>query len=815
MQKRIPLLAAAGLAVALLLYLAARLDPASSAAAEVPVAAQAVPASPRVVIAPGSSAELPREEAQGAQPATEQEAADKVELLISDPDGAPVSGATVETFDDSVPAVQVTDAGGRCSMSFELEGPSFRVHVTREGYHHIVGELEREAEKRLTLYPSGLLEGRVTDLDDRPIAGAAVRINETDCEQCGRLSALSDALGRFELAVPRGRNTQVEALADGFVPKRRSFELRDESGLLELHLDRGLDLWFEIVDLETDRPIAGAKLKRGIGNATADETGRVRSRTLLGAGEDEAVRIGVSAEGYCDMTVTHDPVGARPGEVVTVRMVRDAAVEGLVVDASGAPVEGAWISVRRDYRSLRSHVEGAGPLEGLDTSALLSALGRRRVVSEAQGHYLVEGLAPWEPRCRLTFGSAGFKSHTETPVLGEPGSTLRLDVNLRALLEGGSGRLLGTLRVAGTPSSGQLHWRGASSSGSASFEDDGTFEVEQVETGVVRVTLTPSLLDDWDEEDCGPLPPLEHTVQVSAGEAARLDVDMPLEVAAISGVVVDSAGAPVPKVEVWANSVDSYCAIAWGETDEEGRFELTVLQRFAAYEVGAWRRPQQVSLGGVAPGSEDLELMLPDVGVLEYRALARDTGRPLVGARLLLRKAGDAKYERHRFSGSPDPEGWYRLEVEAGVLDVRIDPDRMPDYFPAHVEGVRVGAEPVEVELYLERALSLDLVRAAGQAPWPEGSAVLLLPEGTRDEVSVVQPSNPRSWWFGPKIREREAEPGRHWSVSFGERGRVRVRRLRPGRYRLEAFPEPIGFEPQVIDVRAGMDPVTVRWSED
>jgi RNA polymerase sigma factor (sigma-70 family) len=112
--------------------------------------------------------------------------------------------------------------------------------------------------------------------------------------------------------------------------------------------------------------------------ATSDAQGRYRIDVITRGDHDAGpslVQVVVTKSGFArseSETVVLDRRKAQPLELAPIRLGRDAALRGTVVDPPGRPVEGAWVvvsprSIRNESRSVRTDKDGHFALQGLSS----------------------------------------------------------------------------------------------------------------------------------------------------------------------------------------------------------------------------------------------------------------------------------------------------------------------------------------------------------------------------------------------------------------------------------------------------------------
>ncbi len=451
-----------------------------------------------------------------------------------------------------------------------------------------------------------------------------------------------------------------------------------ESALADGTIDRDRDLHGRVVDGEGS-PVAGADLQvrryplaridalvleaaftatpgRSFRTA-ADGTFRIRLRV----GED--VNLHVAKNGYA----TQEFARLHAGEKAELVLANAVPLTIRVIDAGGSPVEGVKLMLFSNPR--------VGETFAFET-ATTDADGVHVFTTLPGG--LQAYLEPQHP----AFGQAGWE-RVELPENGAEEMTVTLPAGRRI-----TGRVLGP---DGAPLAGSQVGIGWPMVNSVSTRDDGTYEIPGwTGKGWTRLHATA---------------PGFGGQMVRVGEKAVIDFRLAAGVT-LAGRLVDSLGAPLPRVHIAANIVerggrDAQISGATAVTDEDGRFALADLRADAAHTL----RALDFDAGTVnrvvgAVGEPGKTLDLGDVATVVGR---RVTGRvldadgaPIAHVTVELGRGGKAAGSSRdriscvtddigRFSASHVPPGSYaaivtrdRAELATASLDVPGDRDPPP-----------------------------------------------------------------------------------------------------------------------------------------
>ena len=392
---------------------------------------------------------------------------------------------------------------------------------------------------------------------------------------------------------------------------------------------------------------------------------------------DRPVAPGEPAPGDADQT-PHDAglPGDRPGDAAVFR--------GRVVDERGRGVSGARVWYRP--------YEDPGPALGLATDGLRAAdvPAEDRVHADTDTDGRFELRAPRLPdvrrqRCHFSVThhdrarrAVGLSCHGDGPwdlgeivmhpgarcsgrVVDETGTPLP-DVSVHATTTQPERRERRE-RYEDDPVQGAndaIHW--------VRTDRDGRFTVSGLATGMARVHV---------RNDDGWAPHSSDEFAVRAGEDVDLGDLVLRRGAVLAGVVVDADGAPIADAQVLASTwrVERYVADELPEdtllfelgyvggsaqtprdrTADDGSFRLVGLAPDAVCVYASAPGHEPVKVGDVAPGRDDLVLVLAPQTRAEVLVVGRRDGAPLPGARLRAERRSGAPYSRfdHPLQVSP------------------------------------------------------------------------------------------------------------------------------------------------------------------
>jgi hypothetical protein len=314
--------------------------------------------------------------------------------------GVRLGGLPAELAEDGALRLERVPAG---TYELVVELPGHRPLTARgievaEGAETDLGTLELE--------PEAVLEGRVVDLEGRPVAGATLEVEQLEPfsgstrGHRGRLVEADEA-GRFRVGgLSDGRPLDLGIRAEGYFGTwLRDLQL-PLGEPLEVRLGRGGIVFGQVVD-EAGRPLAGESLVarlaqdvpiphrmasgQEIATGTSDEDGRFEL-TAVPVG---LVTIGATSRVETvrqDTPVTMIREGERVGPL-RIEVPASAEIAGRVLRADGSPAIGAEVAVVREAQ--RSSFRTSGP------------------PADALGRFRIWGVEPGPVRVVATLGVDG------------------------------------------------------------------------------------------------------------------------------------------------------------------------------------------------------------------------------------------------------------------------------------------------------------------------------------------------------------------------------------------------------------------------
>lgn len=462
----------------------------------------------------------------------------------------------------------VSDAAGRFTVQLDSEGgrSQFQVARVERGDREVLfqGTVRVQPGMEILVQPPVVLRGRITSQSGSPLLSNGVVASLVP----DRLRSVEWFLGSTDRVSEDGR-FEIRTRAPSELP--RALELRVGLGATSVRViaewaalcsEEGAAIVVEVcpvrlavVEAEGSTPVAAEELRLA---AWLDQDAEPAARAYLGqvpAAELDvmlpsaatAIEVAVSAPGFAPFVARRD--SASCGQTWTLALARlgpDDALAGIVVDAEGRPVAGAFASCNP---ATRDPEVGVAAHSGVRTDAegrfnLPFPAGER---ADVRAHHVDHGMTPeqqvWGGRRDLVLRFLGVQ---------------KIEVEVRFPPAAG-------VAVSGHP----FEWVLALQDGTAlsGSERTGSFEIEDVAPGDQRLFLV-AVGGAWFASE---------VVSVYPALDARAELDLQ-PARHVRGRVLNADGTPAAGVEVrridaaWPPELLS----SWGRrsTDSEGEFEL-------------------------------------------------------------------------------------------------------------------------------------------------------------------------------------------------------------------------------------------------
>ena len=372
--------------------------------------------------------------------------------------------------------------------------------------------------------------GQVQDADGEGVGGAEVSISTNP----GR-TVISEEDGSFTVDKLLARTYWVSARAGELVGGPVASPQGANAEPVIIRMATGITVNVRVLD-DAGNPVAGLVVSDGEGDddpdADASARARAEARRATSGADGKARLVGVrpgfayvaakAQQGFAAASVGRAIAAGVTSIDLTLKLRRGVLVTGRVLDEAGKPIGKVTISAPDADNAWGGQAEG---------TAVTDARGSYQLTL-APGNYRVSGAAKdFAPSTSALF-AVGTTPLTAPDLILRAGGTIAGTV----LSTEGAPVPFATIRIGDAlPTSGGNSVRGTTADAS------GRFEVAGLPRGKVKVTAEHDGL-------------ASEIVEVElASPARRDDVELVLDIAgSIAGVVVDSAGAPVPEVTVTA-----------------------------------------------------------------------------------------------------------------------------------------------------------------------------------------------------------------------------------------------------------------------
>ncbi len=633
--------------------------------------------------------------AANATAASAAAAAESATLRVEvvDADGAAATHALVVAFDgDRVLAAATTDATGAAAIDV---APPARVAVCADGHPIRIAALDPAGTTRIEL-PAGLELAGLVRVDGAAPPEPLVLVLRTELpvERFGdlppavrarlvaddhdpaELRATTDAAGRFRFTgLPRATAARIVAPLGTAFGDAPAWDVEIPARDVLLRLTALATVRGRIVG-DDGAPLAGVA---GVTFAGADG---VEVEALRRAGDDGRFAVALperrvrtatlrvaDADGLRERTVALDALEPGVRDVGDVALPQARALDVLVHDTRGRPVEGACAARPWSSKALADASDGSGrmalPRGAHETKLVVAALGFAAVefvVGEDDAGPLQVTLAPATLlHVRVTAGAGG-------------ALPAALEVRVHAS-DGGAAsacdpRLAGAYVAAG----GATPLDAEDDDGSA---DTARFAVDA--TGRATLATLPAerplevaLVDAFGVTHA------RADVRLAAGAPREVDLRIDRAARTFRARIVGADGAPVPGARVTLTAHDADGAGVVVVADAEGRVEVPGVATDALRAVIVAERHAIATFEHLTPRDDELALALEPATTLRVRVLAAD-GTPVANALVSMRLPPPVGSER----------GIARLarRVEDGVYELR-DVPHAPTTVVVRVAGV-------------------------------------------------------------------------------------------------------------------------------
>jgi protocatechuate 3,4-dioxygenase beta subunit len=478
-----------------------------------------------------------------------------VGMVVSEA-GAPVPFATVRVgevrpgLDGSRVRGNTADATGRFEVR-SLARTTLKATAEHDGVASAVVDVDlstaaRRDDLELVLDVAGTIAGVVVDSAGQPVAETTV-------------TAVPDFLkgGTFDRMMLTGPSTAATDGSGAFVLRGLAdgdyrISARREGGRMDFGMGAGVGAHtgatgVRVVLATPGRVVATLELAGGGAPTTARASVAMQPPVLVASGklvmedvEPGAVDLRLTGPEFGEHAVRN--VVIKPGETTdlgTIKLPVPRTLRGKVVDAGGAPVAGAKVSVGRFLVSGGTFDDDSSEEDG-DAGDPWSRSGRT-ARSGSDGSFVIVGVPPRESQVAAETATAVSLSATIPPGVGDPPAM--------TLVVQPAGGLAGKVTRGGQPVDGvQVSVVPKAAAGGQMSEvsagPDGTYRFERLPAGPATVR-TLKLGADMNM--------VSHTVDVTivAGRVTNLDIDMPAAGNVTLTVTIQGkGGAAIPSAQV-------------------------------------------------------------------------------------------------------------------------------------------------------------------------------------------------------------------------------------------------------------------------
>lgn len=740
--------------------------------------------------------------------------------VVTTVDGTPISGATLTLFSMDRGDWRVQDPLGSTTSGldgrFRIPVPAgvdstskIRMLARADGFSQSsrdVGISELELQIKLTATTDvfgAVLDGSTGE----PIEGATVT--------GGGNETTTDASGHYRVSgVMVGTRTGIAATREGYAREESQLRIgRPEPTEHIIRMRRGVLVRLQVFDASTNAAMPGVHIVRRFAReslGTTDAQGEFELRLVEGS----ELLLGIQASGFATVEWSWKIEDLTGLNTVRIPMKGLAWIEGTVRDSAGSPVVGSY-----SYAVSDAHSSGVAMSSKEQVALGLPGHVRWQAPddeggSDANGSFEFPVVADDSPY-KVQFGHRDLTSVILGPFcLSEPGQRLHLDVQLSK-----GAKIRGRVRFNGEPwtRGSILAKREDGGVASEMVGDEGEYEFANMPPGRVSLQVRDSAGLSIN------LPSADLVVE--AQKEHQQDFEWSETLGTIAGHVIDTRGTPTAAVNVSAVRIDDLSNRRFVEsTNNDGKFSIRVPSE-GVYDLTVRNRFMSHSPAAVRADTEDVELVLADVGRLRMRLIDGATREPVRAMNsnlwgLSWRKRADSAFTNIR--EEIDHDGMVELELPVGIVDVATHL-AADGYAPQVATGIAVTAEgnvdPMVIEL--TRGLDVKLsLKAAEDVERLRRHLVFLLHES---QLGALRgpfprqggPSNHRlngvNMWVG--------DPGLLYQcLEIDPAGSAVLGGLAPGRYTLKSFPDDFVFEPSTIELLGGdasdseKPTVEIRW---
>lgn len=616
--------------------------------------------------------------------------------LVIDPDGKPVVGAKLTPYylgkdseyvyrESGLPGFLTTnaDASGQVHLNGVGDeiGGGFLIAAKGFGSQRFgVGVDRKPLPKKISLSPTGSLRGRIVCDDVSALKGWRVNLNsskQTDgstnddiVTASGYAELTSSADGTFDIpSLPAG-SYRVDAYlaASRYSAESTTIDVSPgKAADLEITLKAGRRAFGRILERDSDRPIVGAKLYFGGVQAVSDETGAFEGYVNQ---PPTYVQINNAPDGY--IVASHDTQAveikdpeATEFDLGAITLKAAVPITGIVTNEFGMPqpritVSAAWVQTSEGKFQTFSYADDTcvTDAEGRyrllnspgDVALLISALGADAATKEP-----VQVAAADNREVNLTVGRANTAYLTAVINDAEGNAVAAASIRLTYSMEtadrgsyGGRSIVFGGKNTLTSDTNGLIR-------SPVRVPRDKKYSLVISAEGFLPVTTDFRQLGGADDD-------------VLLGEFTLR------RARSATGVLVDSAGKPIPGVTVTSHGIPensrSDQPIVSVQTDDSGRFSLSPLHPATSVVT--------VRGAGWRPTGAAISPTIKAMSITVYRtdeSIPDDVRVKVPESRQIPAAAGIYLLKQLM----PDLRNSNYFHAEALALLARVNPERIPD----------------------------------------------------------------------------------------------------------------------------------------
>lgn len=623
----------------------------------------------------------------------------------------------------NLPVNKVGSTGGRLTVVASKDGASAISSV-------FLTDDETQTLVELVLRPSGGIGGQVVDESGAPVKGAIVTPHEMAEKNQQRYSyearslwTASDEGGRFQLDHLTEGTWALAVHAEHFADViTEPFTTGEANAKVVLNV--GTSVSGKVIHAASGEAVEGIFI-------TVDAQGNGAQQRRASTDKEGAFRVDALANGdyqvFLDdetrVLVSEAPkfsiAKAEPVEGIVLTVADGGSISGMVTDAeTGAPIQGIRIAAQGNQASPNRRLQG---------------------ISDDTGFYEITGVPPGSYTMRRRW-KEGYRH-------GEDRENKAVSLTLGEVLEHVDfavprGLSMSGIVVdeAGDPVEGVMVSCAAvvqnGEEESVTTKEDGTFTSRGYSPNVdVNISVSGR---GYTAPPLGPL---------STGDSGMSDIKIVVAAgASIAGIVVDTAGKPLPDIYVNASS-PNFNGGPMEATGPDGKFHIKSLAEgtytLQAHSQNSWgNRPQNNQEITVAQGEAVTDVRL----VLERGPSSTISGRITNGKGEPVKDANVRAYSPTGGGGAniqSDADGKYELSVdEGGTFHMNV---YHQNYSMQEREGVESGARNVDFRLEGRGSVEGQVLDAATGKPIPNFE--ISHSRGSNPQLVLYNASNYRAFY--------------------------------------------------------------------